>query len=66
MKEAHIGSLPWFAGVFWLTVATLFHTAAHAVFDLRVSNRLCRWLIQQTNRCTRLANSCAFEAGAEE
>lgn len=74
MKEARVGSLPWFAGVFWLLLATLAHGLATAAFRLgdqfRQFQRPSWWtawkFIALVNWCNRLAYQCALEAGAEE
>ncbi len=64
MKEARIGSLPWFAGVYWLLIAMLFEALGYAC--LRVGAHRLAWRsISMTNKASRMAMQCAVEAGAE-
>lgn len=65
MKECRIGSLPWFAGVFWLVLSCAAHAAATLAFKARL-NRVAWLLIHATMRCNREAMACAVEGGAEE
>jgi hypothetical protein len=73
VKEARIGSLSWYAGVFWLVGATLAHGSGLVAF--RLGDRV-KWLqrpawwtawkfISLVNKCNKWALRCALEAGAE-
>lgn len=64
MKEAKIGSLPWFAGVFWLLLSTVCLGAGHLFFRIGC-NRAAWKAIHYTNKCNRMAFQCAEEGGAE-
>jgi len=63
--EARIGSLPWFAGVWWLGVSCALHYLARGA--ARVGWVKAAWvLVGWTTRATAAALACAREAGAEE
>jgi len=67
VREARIGSVPWFAGVFWFGVGELFHGAAWAVLYVRDGlSWLILKLIAVTEWCLAQAMLCAKEAGAED
>jgi hypothetical protein len=73
MTEARVGSLPWFAGVFWLLLSMASHKLAALAFYVGDAfPRLERpawsaaWkLIGAVNKCNKMATRCAIEAGAE-
>lgn len=73
MKEVRIGSVSWFAGVFWLLMSLGFQGLARVAFhtgEIRIFQRPAWWatwkLIHLANRTNKLAYTCALEAGAEE
>lgn len=67
MKECRIGSLPWFAGVFWLTLAVLIQQAGWASFYARdVFAGFTLWACKTADWCNDRARECAIEGGAEE
>ncbi len=69
--ECRIGSVPWFAGLFWLGLSCLSHAASWGAFH--VGDRLpwtrawrLTWLlIRATTWCNDMAKRCAVEGGAE-
>jgi hypothetical protein len=67
MHEARIGSLPWFAGIFWFLLGGAFYLSAWGVMYLRDG---ASWLILKlssvTAWCMEQATKCAKEAGGEE
>ena len=65
MKEANIGSLSWFAGVFWYLWSVFFMWLAWVAFGVHWNWAAWR-LIRLVNKCNALAYRCAIEAGAEE
>lgn len=65
MTEAQIGSLPWVAGIWWLTIAVLCHWASYACTKIGAGTFCLAWLlIRASKRSVELATSCAIEAGA--
>jgi hypothetical protein len=62
-----IGSLPWFAGVWWLAIAVLLH--ALATLLVRIPGRfhlpLVWWLVDRSDRATATALRCAKEGRME-
>lgn len=64
MSECRYGSLPWFAGLWWLGVCWAMHWAARGAVELgwfRLAWVLVRW----TERTSELSIACAREGGAE-
>jgi hypothetical protein len=74
MKEATIGTLPWFAGVFWLLLSVVSHLSASWFFIIGDKSPMMKspawqaaWrMIRVTNWCNKMAYRCALEAGAKE
>lgn len=63
-EECRIGSLPWFAGVFWLILACLLSSFGRLALKLRL-HRLSWAFIMASNRACQTASRCAFEGGAK-
>lgn len=66
-QESHvrIGSLSWFAGVWWLALSVL--TQALAWICLHIYLYRLSWaFINLAMKCNALAMRCAIEAGAKE
>jgi len=65
-RECRIGSLPWFCGVWWLTLGVLLHGAAWGAHRLRDGLTLAiLGLLDGSRWCSERAMECAKE-GAEE
>lgn len=64
MKECRVGSLSWFAGVWWLLIALALQSLSWAAFYARL-NRAAWVLIRLTCRAQRAALACAIEGGGE-
>lgn len=62
--ECRIGSVPWFAGVFWLLLSFVPHVAARLAFHANWM-WLARKSIDASQACLRQAVLCAIEGGAE-
>lgn len=57
-RECRIGSVPWFAGVFWLGLSCIAHYIALGALSLG-------WAaLGWTTRAARMAAQCAREGGA--
>lgn len=64
MTPCRIGSLPWFAGVWWLIVALVLQGFSRLALALRL-HLVSLSLLILALRATRLATQCAVEGGAE-
>lgn len=61
-RECRIGSLSWFAGLWWLGLGGIVHEAAWGVFWVRDGLTLaCYQLCALAGRCFARASSCAKE-----
>lgn len=63
--EARIGSLSWFAGVFWLGLSWAFQGLVRLVLFLHLPNSWAWALLGACQTCSGLAMQCAREAGAQ-
>jgi len=55
-RECRIGSLAWFAGVWWLGLSVALNTMGWGMFCLR------NWTADAALLCARLAGECAQQA----
>ena len=63
--SVRIGSVPWFAGVWWLALSVSVHALAWITF--RIGWWSAAWrLIAASNWCCAVSLKCAVEAGAEK
>lgn len=62
--ECRIGSLPWFAGMTWLTISYLLAVLGRLAFKAYCM-RLAYALIVASNKACATAARCAFEGGAK-
>lgn len=66
-SECRIGSLPWFAGLWWLGVGMVFHRAAWgALWAWDGCTVLCLKLNTLASGCFMRAIVCAREGGASD
>ena len=65
MTNVRIGSVPWFAGVWWLALSVPAHALARITFRTGWWSAA-RRLIAATNWCCAMSLKCALEAGAEK
>jgi hypothetical protein len=65
-RECRIGSLPWWAGVWWFTLGSGLHGAAWGAFYARDGLTLvCYRLCALAGACFAKSRECAREGGAE-
>ncbi len=68
MKEAKIGTLSWFAGVWWFLLAVTFQGIAQGLFSVNLKwlNPPTWFFLKWSGRFSAMAFRCAVEGGAEE